>query len=66
MPAKPRSSLTREGASVLHEHLDRLRHIVDEGDSALTPVVLVGIVLVLVVPLAALFILLADGVAHFL
>ena len=65
MPAKPCGSLTREGAYVLHEHLDRLRHIVDEGDSSLTPVVLVGIVLVFVVPLAALLILVADGVAHF-
>ena len=66
MPAKPPGSLTREGAYVLHEHLDRLRHIVDEGESPLTLVVLVGIVLVVVVPVAALFILLADGVAHFL
>jgi hypothetical protein len=52
-------------SDVLHEHLDRLRRIADEGDSPLTPVVLAGIVLAFVVPFAALLILLADGVAHF-
>jgi hypothetical protein len=50
---------------VRHEHLGRLRRIATEGESPLTPVVLAGIVLVVVVPLAALLIFLADGVAHF-
>ena len=65
MPAKRRGPLPAKVSDVLHGHLDRLRRIADEGDSPLTPVVLAGIVLAFVVPLAALLILLADGVAHF-
>jgi hypothetical protein len=55
----------REGAHVRHEHLDLLRRIAEEGEMPVTPIVLVLIALVVVVPLAALLILLADGVAHF-
>jgi len=48
-----------------HEHLDHLRHLVDEGESPLTPAVLIGIVIVCVVPLVAILIALADGAGHF-
>ena len=65
MPAKRRGPSPAKVSYVLQGHLDRLRRITDEGDNALTPVVLAGIVLAFVVPLAALLIVLADGVAHF-
>lgn len=42
-----------------------MREIADEGDSPATPVLLAGVVLGFVAPLAALLILLAFGIAHF-
>jgi hypothetical protein len=42
-----------------------LHEIVDVGESAATPAIVVGAVIAFVVPLAAMLILLALGVAHF-
>jgi hypothetical protein len=64
VPAKTSDSVRAKVRRVRLEHIDRLRRIVEEGEG-LTPVVLAGVVLVVVAPLAALLILLVDGVAHF-
>jgi hypothetical protein len=42
-----------------------VRDIANEGESAATPAILVGVVLAFVVPIATLLMLLAFGVAHF-
>jgi hypothetical protein len=42
-----------------------LRTIAEEGESPATPAILVALVFAFIVPIAALLILLAFGVAHF-
>lgn len=50
--------------ATVHE-AEHVRELTDEGDSAVTPVILAAAVLALIVPLAAVLILLDFGVAHF-
>lgn len=47
------------------EEAAHLRQIADEGESPKTPAILVGVVLALIIPAAAVLMLLAFGVAHF-
>jgi hypothetical protein len=44
---------------------EHVREIADEGDRAVTPVILAAAVLAFIVPLAAVLMLLDFGVAHF-
>jgi hypothetical protein len=50
--------------ATVHE-AEHVREIADEGDRALTPVILAAAVLAFIVPLAAVLMLLDFGVAHF-
>jgi hypothetical protein len=49
--------------AMVHE-AEHVREIADEGDSAVTPVILAAAVLAFIVPLAAVLMLLDFGVAH--
>ena len=44
---------------------EHLREVADEGESPKTPAILVGFALGFIIPIAALLMLLAFGVAHF-
>jgi hypothetical protein len=50
--------------ATVHE-AEHVREIADEGDRAVTPVILAAAVLAFIVPLAAVLMLLDFGVAHF-
>jgi cobalamin biosynthesis protein CobD/CbiB len=58
-------SLVRHPISATVREAAHLREIVNEGENAATPGILVGAALAFVVPLAAVIILLAFGIAHF-
>ena len=53
----------RHPVRVSEHEVERLRGIAEAGDSAATPAIIAGAVLVFVVPLTALVILLAFGIA---
>jgi hypothetical protein len=57
-------SLVRHPIQATVEEVEHLRELVDDGDSASTPAIVVGAVLAFVVPFAALLIFLALVVAH--
>ena len=42
-----------------------VRDVVDEGESPVTPAILVGVVLAFIVPIATVLMLLTFGVGHF-
>lgn len=50
--------------ATVHE-AEHVREIAEEGDRAVTPVILAAAVLAFIVPLAAVLMLLDFGVAHF-
>jgi hypothetical protein len=58
-------SFARHPIYAMVEEAVHLRHVAEEGESPATPAILVGAVLAFVVPLAAIVILLAFGIAHF-
>jgi hypothetical protein len=47
------------------EEVEHAREVVNEGESPATPAIIAGAVIAFVVPLAALIMLLALGIAHF-
>jgi hypothetical protein len=58
-------SFVRHPMHATVEEAAHVRQIADEGESAATPAILAGAVLAFVVPLAAIIMLLAFGIAHF-
>jgi len=58
-------SFARHPVRATEHEAAHVRDIANEGESAATPAILVGVVLAFVVPIATLLMLLAFGVAHF-
>ena len=58
-----RERLVRRPVRASEHELEHLRRITEAGDTAATPAILAGAVLVFVVPLAAIVTLLAFGIA---
>jgi hypothetical protein len=63
--APQRESLVRHPIRRVVHQAAHLRTIAEEGESPATPAILVALVFAFIVPIAALLILLAFGVAHF-
>ena len=58
-------SVVRHPIRVTVEEVEHAREVVNEGESPATPAIIAGAVIAFVVPLAALIMLLALGIAHF-
>jgi hypothetical protein len=58
-------SFVRHPIRATVEDATHVRQVVGRGESPATPAILVGVVLAFVVPLAAIIMLLAFGIAHF-
>ena len=58
-------SVVRHPIRAAVEEVEHAREVVDEGKSPATPAIIAGAVIAFIVPLAALIIFLALGIAHF-
>jgi hypothetical protein len=62
---RPQEGFVRHAIHATVDEAAHVRQVADEGESAATPLILVGVVILCVVPLVAIVILLALGVADF-
>ena len=63
--APSHESAVRHPIRATVEEVEHAREVVDEGESPATPAIIAGVVIAFIVPLAALIIFLALGIAHF-
>jgi len=63
--APSHESVVRHPIRATVEEVEHAREVVDEGESLATPAIIAGAVIAFIVPLAALIIFLALGIAHF-
>ena len=63
--APSHESAVRHPIRATVEEVEHAREVVDEGESPATPAIIAGAVIAFIVPLAALIIFLALGIAHF-